>query len=190
MSQAKNKRIDAKNNKDNIIKAASILFAEQGVENVSMQKIAQTAKVGQGTLYRHFKNKSALCLELMDEDVEMFFHKIAKYLEENAQTSAQSQCKDLIRFVIDLKEDNLEMLTTIESAGDKGQSFLQTPFYQRLQEVFAKQFSEISSIKDPEFHADILLNTFSSDIYNYQRFKKGLTKENLAVKISNIFLRD
>lgn len=185
--QSKNKRIDARNNKAHIINVANTLFLRHGVEAISMQKIAQEAGIGTGTLYRHFKNKSALCLELIDEDVERFFKKVDDYIKRSTHVDVKKRGEKLISFIIDLKEDNLEMLTAIENRGDKGKSFLQTPFYKHLQVLFTDLFTEVSYIKDPEFYADLLLNTFSSDIYNYQRFEKQLTKEQLCSKISDSF---
>ena len=102
----------------------------------------------------------------------------------------KSRGEKLIGFIIDLKEENLEMLTAIENSGDKDKSFLQTPFYQRLQVIFADLFNKCPHIEDPEFHADLLLNAFSSDIYNYQRFNKQLTKEQLCSKIRDSFFID
>ena len=187
MNQSEKKRVDARNNKAQIVTVASSLFQNHGVEAVSMQKIAQQAGVGIGTLYRHFKNKSVLCLELIDEDVEKFFTKVDNFLENSVDKDVKSRGEKLIGFIIDLKEENLEMLTAIENSGDKDKSFLQTPFYQRLQVIFADLFDKCPHIKDPEFHADLLLNAFSSDIYNYQRFNKQLTKEQLCSKIRDSF---
>lgn len=187
MDDKKVQRIDAINNKTLIINVAKALFLEEGVESVSMQKIAREANVGQGTLYRHFKNKSALCLELIDSDVEDFFLKVNEYIEKSNEESPVLRGKQLITYIIELKENNLEMLTVIENAGEKGKSFLQTPFYQRLQEIFTSLFAEMPSIKDPSFHADLLLNSFSSDIYNYQRFEKGITKEAFCSKLVDSF---
>jgi AcrR family transcriptional regulator len=189
MDGSKNQRVDARNNKAHITKVANALFLEHGVEVVSMQKIAKEADVGTGTLYRHFKNKSALCLELIDEDVKQFIEKVDDYMRKSTDEYTKKRGETLIGFIIELKENNLEMLTAIEKSGDKDKSFLQTPFYQYLQTIFVELFSKLSYIKDPEFHTDLLLNAFSSDIYNYQRFEKQLTKCQLCLKISDSFFK-
>lgn len=61
-------RSDAVKNHALLLETAQRLFAEQGLENVSMSAIAEAAGVGKGTLYRHFKNKADLAYELLDQD--------------------------------------------------------------------------------------------------------------------------
>jgi AcrR family transcriptional regulator len=59
-------RADAVKNHDLLLETAARLFAEQGVESVSMSAVASAAGVGKGTLYRHFPSKEALCNALLD----------------------------------------------------------------------------------------------------------------------------
>jgi AcrR family transcriptional regulator len=52
-------RADARRNRDQIIAAARVIFAEQGPD-VPMEVIARAAAVGVGTLYRRFPDRDAL----------------------------------------------------------------------------------------------------------------------------------
>jgi AcrR family transcriptional regulator len=48
-----------------IIDAARTCFYEEGVAEVSVERIARVAEVGRATLYLHFPNKDAILLELL-----------------------------------------------------------------------------------------------------------------------------
>ncbi|MGA4844446.1 TetR/AcrR family transcriptional regulator [Streptomyces sp. G45] len=53
-------------NRAAVLEAAARLFAEHGVEAVSMDQVAAEAGVGKGTLYRRFGDKSGLAAALLD----------------------------------------------------------------------------------------------------------------------------
>ena len=60
-------RADAARNRRRVLDAAAALFAERGVEAVSMDDIVAAAGVGKGTLYRRFGDKSGLATALLDD---------------------------------------------------------------------------------------------------------------------------
>ncbi len=57
-------RADARRNRDAVLKAARKVFSDQG-RDAQMDAIAARAKVGVGTVYRHFPTKDALMEELV-----------------------------------------------------------------------------------------------------------------------------
>jgi AcrR family transcriptional regulator len=63
-------RRDARDNRAAIIDAARELFADSA--DVAMCQVARRAGVGQGTLYRHFPNRSALAAEILDSYIVGF----------------------------------------------------------------------------------------------------------------------
>src|SRR5437660_4307359 len=64
---AAQERADAARNRRKILEAAEALFAEHGVECVSMDDVARAAQVGKGTLYRRFGDRASLALALLDQ---------------------------------------------------------------------------------------------------------------------------
>ncbi|MHC0432581.1 TetR/AcrR family transcriptional regulator [Streptomyces sp. O3] len=59
-------RADAARNRAAVLEAAARLFAERGVDAVSMDQVAAAAGVGKGTLFRRFGDKSGLAAALLD----------------------------------------------------------------------------------------------------------------------------
>jgi AcrR family transcriptional regulator len=62
-------RADARDNRDRVLRAAKVVFTEQGAQ-ASLNKIAQRAGVGPGTLYRHFPTLQDLLVAIIGDDVE------------------------------------------------------------------------------------------------------------------------
>jgi len=60
-------RADAARNRIRVLEAAERLFAERGVDAVTMDDVAAAAGVGKGTLYRRFGDKGGLAMALLDQ---------------------------------------------------------------------------------------------------------------------------
>ncbi|EOD66160.1 TetR/AcrR family transcriptional regulator [Amycolatopsis vancoresmycina] len=60
-------RADAARNRIRVLEAAEALFAERGVDAVTMDDVAGAAGVGKGTLYRRFGDKGGLAMALLGE---------------------------------------------------------------------------------------------------------------------------
>jgi AcrR family transcriptional regulator len=61
-------RSDAVRNADRIVRAARLVFADQGPE-AQLSAVAERAGVGERTLYRHFPTKSALLRAALDQSI-------------------------------------------------------------------------------------------------------------------------
>lgn len=59
--------------RETIKKAAFLLMAERGIDQVSMREIAEKVKVTKPVLYYYFKNKEDLCRSIVDEHEQQFF---------------------------------------------------------------------------------------------------------------------
>jgi AcrR family transcriptional regulator len=70
-------RADARRNRERILNAARAVFADQGID-AQIDDVARRAKVGVGTVYRHFPTKEAL----LDALVREHFSVIADYAAE------------------------------------------------------------------------------------------------------------
>src|SRR5918996_6567887 len=70
-------RADARRNRERVLKAARAVFADQGID-AQIDDVAKRAKVGVGTVYRHFPTKEAL----VDAIVRERFEELAGYAQE------------------------------------------------------------------------------------------------------------
>lgn len=71
------KQRDPKRRRAAIERAATELFAERGFAATSTKQIAQRAGVAEGTIFRHFRNKKALLLGVVEPLVQNFFAPMA-----------------------------------------------------------------------------------------------------------------
>ena len=67
VDEPRRERADAAANRQRILTAAARLFADRGVDAVSMDDVAAAAKVGKGTIFRRFNDKSGLAAALIDD---------------------------------------------------------------------------------------------------------------------------
>ena len=97
-------RADARRNREAVIAAAKELFADQGVD-AQMPDIAKAAKVGVGTVYRHFPTKD----DLIEALVEARFERIAEFGREALEAANEDAWKafyDYMRFSVELQAND------------------------------------------------------------------------------------
>ena len=95
-------RADARRNHQAVIAAAKKLFADQGLD-AQMPDVAKAAKVGVGTVYRHFPTKDDLIAALVAER----FQRLADRARECLETpDAWEGIADFIRFSAQLQADD------------------------------------------------------------------------------------
>lgn len=100
----------------NMIIAAQKLFAKDGFEKTTMQKIADEAKVGVATLFRYFPHKEALIIEV----IKMIIEKQVPYFENIYATDKPGIEKvddvltTYIRFIFEENRNSIKLLESFE----------------------------------------------------------------------------
>src|SRR6058998_4428676 len=95
-SRMRHERRDATEHRQRILEVAQRLFAEQGVDAVSMHQIAMAAGIGQGTLYRRYAHKGELCMDLLRERHESFAQEVAELLAAKATSPALERLESVL----------------------------------------------------------------------------------------------
>jgi len=95
-------RADARRNRERIVNAARAVFAEQG-RDAQMDDVARRAKVGVGTVYRHFPTKEALFTALVEDK----FIRLKAIVDEHADAADPGEAffASLWRFAELMAED-------------------------------------------------------------------------------------
>jgi AcrR family transcriptional regulator len=190
----RSERRDAAENRQRILDAALRLFELNGVEQVSMNQIAIEAQIGPGTLYRRYRNKGELCLDLMKDNIVLLFENIEMYMEQNQTAPPSQRLKGLISLFIRFREKKTQLLTGVEESAstNRHKSRTQSPIYIELHQLFVELFDEMTANEQNQpnsvFRADMLLTALSSDSYSIQRDVRGYSPEMILEQIYLTFV--
>lgn len=185
-TKARRTRRDAAENRRRILEVAREAFADGGVDGTSMHRIGRAAGVGQGTLYRHFEHKGALCSALLSEEIGGFVDEMRRRTE--GRGPALGRLKWFLGWVARFNEKNGPLLGAIRdaSAGGRRVELYGNPFYESLRNTVVELLDEavggeeIPPDLDVECLADTLLAALDIDLYLYQRHQLGMERERIV----------
>ncbi|GIP24596.1 MULTISPECIES: TetR/AcrR family transcriptional regulator [Paenibacillus] len=186
-------RRDAAENRQRILDAALRLFEQNGVEQVSMNQIAAEAQIGPGTLYRRYRNKSELCLDLMKENIVLLFENIDAYLKQYRTDPPSQRLKGLLDLFIQFREKKYQLLAGVEESAptNRSRSRSQSPLYAELHQLLVELFNEMAvpgqPVPNSVFKADMLLMALSNDSYSFQKDERGYSPEMFLEQICLTF---
>lgn len=187
-------RSDAAKNRQRILNTAQKLFEQHGVEKVSMNQIAIEAKVGSGTLYRRYRNKGELCLDLIKDSLDLFFDDIESYLLKNKADPPQQKLKNILSLFIRFREKKAQLLTGVEDSQSTNplKSWTRSPIYDELHQLLVGLFDEMtkSEMNHPHnvFKADLVLMALSRNSYSFQKHIRGYSPEEILEMVCSTFI--
>jgi AcrR family transcriptional regulator len=187
-------RRDSVENRERIMEAARNLFAESGIEAVSMHRIAQAAGVGQGTLYRHYTHKGDLCRDLMQESAEHARTQFEAYWAETEGRPALERLNGVIELLVALFEAKLPYFAAIDDAcaGEHRTSKFKLPLYRWIHGIISELLNDAQGEgaippTDVTFTADAVLAALSPDMYQYQRQERGLSQAQIVQGVRRLY---
>ena len=200
----RHERRDAAEHRQHILNVAQHLFAAHGVDAVSMHQIALAAGIGQGTLYRRYRHKGELCLDLMREHHEQFAEEVAALFARTEQAPSLERLDGLLQKMVTLLEDQVAFLGPIggtpsedDRCNESGKpdyfSFQQSPWHLWLHELLSGVLTEAVERKelallDIPFTVDTMLAVLNPPFYRYQRLECGFSQERILGGLRRIYI--
>lgn len=196
-THTRSERRDAAENRQRILNAALRLFEQYGVEQVSMNQIATEAQIGPGTLYRRYRNKGELCLDLIKDNISQLFEDIEAYLKKNRTEPPSQRLKGILSLFIRFREKKAQLLKGVEDSASTNRlrtrsPLYNNPLYNKLHQLIVELFDEMTATEQTQpnsvFRADMLLTALSSDSYLFQREVRGYSPEMILEQLCSTFI--
>ncbi|AEX86456.1 transcriptional regulator [Marinitoga piezophila KA3] len=148
---------------EKILKAAYLVFSENGYENASLNKIKETAGVSKGAIYHYFKSKD-----------ELFYHVIKSYFEEFVKIFDQysfdslDKIKEFGFMAIDIyeqdqKSQNITMVLFQQSLKNKEIKELLEEYITKVLNKIGEKLQEIS--ENGKLKEDVDINLLAQKIF-------------------------
>ncbi|MFO0726021.1 MAG: TetR/AcrR family transcriptional regulator [Myxococcota bacterium] len=159
-------RRDAAENRERILKAAKKLLRRRPLADICMDKLAEEAGVGKGTLYRRFPDRAALVHALLDEDTRQLQDRALAGFGLPKDASPLEHVLMLLAEIFDFVDDHSALL--LEAHAQAPCQRLEHPAYTwqrtlisaRLREAMRR--GELEPL-DPFLTAELMLSTLSPD---------------------------
>jgi AcrR family transcriptional regulator len=187
-------RADAAANRALILQTAETLFAERGVEAVTMAEIAHAAGVGKGTVYRRYANKPELCLALMDDQLLTFQNRVLSHFR--AVSAHNEPVIDQLNYFLDALVNFIDMHLPLIFEVQRSGLMVDTPdhgnphFWQHMTIKgllnTAVQSGELSPYVDVEYAADALLAPLRATLFRFQREARGYSLERISAGLQDL----
>lgn len=185
VGESRPERADAARNRRRILNAVERLMAEQGLEELSMNEVAEEAGVGVGTLYRRFGNRAGLAYALLDEWGRALQ---AAFLYGPPPLGPGAAPLERIRAFLHAYVDDLEAHLDLWLAAESASQVLHhqsSDHEARLMHVFVLVRRACPDV-DAEYLAQALLAPLASDLYAHQRRERGMSPDRIKAGLDQL----
>lgn len=179
-SEPRRERSDSARNRERLLETARRLFAEQGIESVTMSAVAEAAGVGKGTLYRHFPNKTQLLQQLIDADQRDLQDRTIRHL--SAHVSDPAGCLDwFLAEVVAFISRHQSLF--FGQMGDLSLSLLEHPAHAWWRLTIRGLLARLRTALDLDYAADLLYLLLDPRTIHFQKQRHGYDDEALTRRL-------
>lgn len=185
LTEARPTRADAVKNRNLLLETASRLFQEQGVEVVTMSAIADAARVGKGTLYRHFKNKAEVCNALLDHDQKLLQQETFERLRSNCDP--MDNLRWFLQEVVGFVYKNAPLLHAGET--DSKIMMLDHPAHVWWRQTIRALLTQLEPSGDVDYLTDVLYIMVDANTIYFQRYAMRYDMPRILDGINAVLLK-
>jgi AcrR family transcriptional regulator len=181
-------RADAARNRARILTAARRLFAERGVDGVSMDDVAREAGVGKGTVFRRFGDRAGLALALLDENERELQEAVLRGPPPlGPGAPATDRLRAFFAALLDLLEVHRELLLASETGAPAAR--FRTGVYGAWHQHTALLIAQARPDTDAQLLAHLLLAPLSAGLFDHLRRAQGVEHEALGEALDDVLTR-
>jgi AcrR family transcriptional regulator len=168
--------------------AALAVIARKGLEEATIQEIADEAGVAKGTVYVYFRDRD----ELLARTADLVFDRLFAALEPafNAESSFSARLTDLVLRQLEFFEENVPLLRATIALSNKSRSASHARYIERVETMFAeaKQRGEIRDV-DPLAVAAVYRDCVRGLLLRRVEKKSTTDRRDEAAFLASILLR-
>ena len=178
-------RADAVRNAERILAAAERLFAERGVENVSMDDVAAEAHVGKGTLFRRFGDRAGLALAVLSESERQFQEQVIRGAPPlGPGAPARERLVAFGTALVEFHERHGDLLRTAERG-----AWANSPVFTFRRTHMELLVREADPTTDAQYLADALLGLLTGNVFHYMRAEREMPLDRVIAGYAELVRR-
>jgi AcrR family transcriptional regulator len=178
LGATRHERADAARNRMTILAAAEQLVADDGASTITMDRVAHSAGVGKGTLFRHFGDRCGLMRALLDERERAFQE---EFIRGPAPLGPGAPPRERLIAFGERMYEHIEIQGDLLLAAENG-----APGERLRHSVYAAYHAHIAALLEQSGYAgasdyltDVLLAALSSELVLFQRRELAIAPREL-----------
>lgn len=139
--------------RNSLRKALVYLMRREKLENISVQKITETANITRGTFYLHYKDKQDFIKSAMNEILDEFFDRVMVESEDLSFTKGRTVQVFSLQKAFQYIESEADIFDVL--LNNERNNFFYEQLYDRLSDQLTKYYTEVA---EPDEQSKVPLN--------------------------------